>query len=117
MDATSPAVERGESHPSLGLGLPEFLAGSTRAACAEHNPELWFSLAGGGAATDRAKEICQGCPLLRPCTAWALTNPVHGIWGGLTRSERRALQRKFGLPVRVPYEPGEKAVDVESEES
>lgn len=125
MEATPPAVERGGgapltgSHPALGLDLPGFLGGSARAACADHNPELWFSLNdGGGAAAAQAREICRGCPLLRPCTAWALTHAVHGIWGALSVEERRQLQHRHGLPERVPGRgQAARIKDVETEES
>ena len=40
----------------------------------------------------RAKEICQSCSVRKDCLAYALTiREQHGIWGGLTESERREL--------------------------
>jgi WhiB family redox-sensing transcriptional regulator len=40
----------------------------------------------------RAKEICQTCPVQQPCREYALhIREQHGIWGGMTESERRQL--------------------------
>lgn len=39
----------------------------------------------------RAQEICGGCPVRRPCAAFALlTAQRYGVWGGLTEADRRA---------------------------
>jgi WhiB family redox-sensing transcriptional regulator len=41
----------------------------------------------------RAKEICADCSVLNECRAYAIEiGEQHGIWGGLTEKERRALQ-------------------------
>ncbi|MGW9031536.1 WhiB family transcriptional regulator [Streptomyces sp. NPDC055722] len=38
----------------------------------------------------RAQEICSGCPVRRPCAAFALlTTQPYGVWGGLTEADRR----------------------------
>ena len=40
----------------------------------------------------RAKAICIQCPVREDCLQHALhTGEAHGIWGGLTESERRVL--------------------------
>jgi WhiB family redox-sensing transcriptional regulator len=40
----------------------------------------------------RAKEICQTCPVREPCREYALEiREQHGIWGGMTESERRQV--------------------------
>ncbi|MGI9607284.1 MAG: WhiB family transcriptional regulator [Acidimicrobiales bacterium] len=40
----------------------------------------------------RAKEICQGCPVLADCREYALSiREPHGVWGGLSEQERRTL--------------------------
>jgi WhiB family transcriptional regulator, redox-sensing transcriptional regulator len=40
----------------------------------------------------RAKEICAGCPVREPCRDYALQiREQHGIWGGMTESERRQI--------------------------
>jgi Transcription factor WhiB len=43
----------------------------------------------------RAVAVCRRCPLQSDCLAWALAcREDHGIWGGKTEEERRALQRR-----------------------
>lgn len=38
-----------------------------------------------------AKQVCAGCPVIAKCQTYGLTTGKadHGIWGGLTRNERR----------------------------
>lgn len=64
-----------------------WMRSGTDRAC-QNDPELWFSKD----AKDKQAAIraCARCPLLVPCRAYALqTQPPHGIWGGLTETERR----------------------------
>lgn len=69
------------------------------AACYQADPELFFPIgsAGTGAAEiQRAKAICAGCPVRRPCLSYALaTSQEFGIWGGRDESERRLLHRQW----------------------
>ena len=38
------------------------------------------------------KAICALCPVQPQCLAWAAERGVdHGIWGGLTETERRSI--------------------------
>ncbi|MBM4504330.1 hypothetical protein GS582_10965 [Rhodococcus hoagii] len=38
-----------------------------------------------------AKKICERCPVLVECRTYALEHEErHGVWGGLTESERRS---------------------------
>jgi WhiB family redox-sensing transcriptional regulator len=40
-----------------------------------------------------ARRVCAACPVRQACLYYAITNRiVHGIWGGLTERERRALR-------------------------
>lgn len=40
----------------------------------------------------RAKAICAACPVRKACLEYALRiHEPHGIWGGLSEAERRAL--------------------------
>lgn len=50
-----------------------------------------------GAAQNRAKAVCMGCPVRTECLADALDNRVEfGVWGGMTERERRALLKRRG---------------------
>lgn len=70
------------------------------AACAGQDPELFFPVSPPGVAfvqVQRAKQVCAGCPVRSLCLDTALaTCADHGIWGGLTEEERRALRRRAG---------------------
>lgn len=40
----------------------------------------------------RAKDICSGCPVQRPCLDYAIEiREPHGIWGGLNEVERKLV--------------------------
>jgi WhiB family redox-sensing transcriptional regulator len=44
------------------------------------------------AREERAKQICQACPVRGECLDFALSiREPHGIWGGLNELERREL--------------------------
>lgn len=65
---------------------------STQAACRTADPDELFVQ---GAAQNRAKAVCTGCPVRTECLADALDNRVEfGVWGGMTERERRALLRR-----------------------
>ncbi len=64
----------------------------SRAACRGAKPDELFVQ---GAAQNRAKAMCIGCPVRTECLADALDNRIEfGIWGGMTERERRALLRR-----------------------
>lgn len=64
----------------------------SRAACRGAEPDELFVQ---GAAQNRAKAVCVGCPVRTECLADALDNRIEfGIWGGMTERERRALLRR-----------------------
>jgi WhiB family redox-sensing transcriptional regulator len=61
-------------------------------ACKGQDPDELFVT---GAAQNRAKAVCMGCPVRTECLSDALDNRVEfGVWGGMTERERRALLRR-----------------------
>lgn len=65
---------------------------TSRSACRAGDPDELFVT---GAAQNRAKAVCLGCPVRTECLADALDNRVEfGVWGGMTERERRALLRR-----------------------
>lgn len=65
---------------------------AAQAACRATDPDTLFVQ---GAAQNRVKAICLGCPVRTECLADALDNRVEfGVWGGMTERERRALLRR-----------------------
>jgi WhiB family redox-sensing transcriptional regulator len=81
----------------LGPRFPE----STPPACADKDPELWFSFEDSGLdlktrreQVSEAIDICNACPVRAACLRWALDmNERHGIWGGVMPEERRNIKR------------------------
>ncbi|NRQ32370.1 WhiB family transcriptional regulator [Nonomuraea sp. NN258] len=71
---------------------------STRAACQDADPALFFPLTWDdrlAPRNDQARRICRGCPVQRACLDWALrTGEPDGIWGGTTPAERRLLRAR-----------------------
>ncbi|WP_432113898.1 WhiB family transcriptional regulator [Streptomyces sp. S1] len=65
---------------------------SERAACRTADPDELFA---DGAAQKQAKALCSACPVRTECLAHALDRRIeHGVWGGMTDRERRALLRR-----------------------
>ena len=63
-----------------------------KALCNQTRPDELFVR---GAAQNRAKQMCAGCPVRTECLAEALDNQIEwGVWGGMTERERRALLRR-----------------------
>jgi WhiB family redox-sensing transcriptional regulator len=69
-----------------------------RALCRDEDPELFFPIGNTGPAIlqiEEAKQVCRRCEVREQCLAWALeAGQDHGVWGGLSEDERRALKRR-----------------------
>lgn len=63
-----------------------------RAACSGRS-----ALFDDAARVEDARAVCQRCPVLRDCRAWALANAVDGVAGGMTAAERTARRRSHGI--------------------
>ncbi|HVF54354.1 MAG TPA: WhiB family transcriptional regulator [Actinomycetota bacterium] len=68
-----------------------------RAACRPYPAVLFFGLedsempAERRVREDKAKKVCQECPVRLECLEYALvTKEPYGIWGGLTEMERKS---------------------------
>lgn len=70
-----------------------------RAACRDaEDPDLWHPTKGDWETQAKAKAICAGCEVRDECLEGAdERDERHGIWGGLTPTERRRIRR-----VRTP---------------
>jgi WhiB family redox-sensing transcriptional regulator len=61
------------------------------ANCRHGDPERLFVR---GAEQRAARVVCRDCPVWAQCLAHALDERIeHGVWGGLTERERRAVLR------------------------
>ena len=50
---------------------------------------------GRGETAEPAQQICARCPVRQQCLDYAISHAiVHGIWGGLTERDRRALRTR-----------------------
>lgn len=62
----------------------------TDGLCSQTDPEIFHPEKGGNHR--EAKAICGRCPVVAECRDWAIaTQQQHGVWGGLSGKERRAL--------------------------
>ena len=70
------------------------------AACKEADTELFFGSGDTESQKDRldreekAKAICADCSVREECLHEALVHREEGVWGGLTKYERKRLLRK-----------------------
>lgn len=66
------------------------------ALCAQTDPDMFFPEKGG--STENAKKVCAACTVRLECLEYALRhNERHGIWGGMSRTERvRFVRRRRG---------------------
>lgn len=66
-----------------------------QAACAGKGKPTMFPHDGDSAGIADAKKTCAGCPVRTQCLKAALErDEEHGIWGGLTHLERKAVKRR-----------------------
>lgn len=70
----------------------------TKAACRGPQSSIFFPPSNFERKDDRvereerAKAICAGCSVRRPCLDYAIRiREPHGIWGGLNEIERKSL--------------------------
>ena len=68
------------------------------AACADSTVDPdWFFPEQPGLAGNKAKAICNRCSVRDECLNTALFEPLRGIWGGTTESQRVNLRREMGM--------------------
>lgn len=76
--------------------LAVVLAERGPAPCEEGDHEAWWP-SGGGSPDQLAVRACERCPAKAECLDYAVkADEREGLWGGLTRDERRDLRRHLG---------------------
>ncbi len=84
------SLDQSKEHPAMDW--------RDRSACLDEDPELFFPIGNTGPAIlqiEEAKQVCRRCEVREQCLAWALeAGQDHGVWGGLSEDERRALKRR-----------------------
>ncbi|HUK70250.1 MAG TPA: WhiB family transcriptional regulator [Streptosporangiaceae bacterium] len=82
-----------DSAASHGTGLGWLALG----ACRDKDPDLFFPVGSTGPAIAQvaaAKAVCARCNVRAACLRFALEKGQdHGVWGGTTEEERRAIRR------------------------
>jgi len=76
----------------------------SEAVCRSADMSLFFSFEYD--LIEKAKLLCDGCPVKSDCLEIAIRREEHGVWGGTTTDERKELRRS--LNVKVVKEPKEK---------
>jgi WhiB family transcriptional regulator, redox-sensing transcriptional regulator len=98
-DRARPVTVRQPRHRSPAPPAPLSADWRYRAACRGADLDLFFP--GRGESAEPARQICALCPVRQPCLEFALTHGiVHGIWGGLSERNRRALRTRHTVAAR-----------------
>lgn len=85
-------------------------------ACRSEDRELFFphDELRGVARTrqiDAAKTVCNRCPVIDQCRAWALgSGQRYGIWGAMSQSERERYWRRNGGVTEYDETPDEDTI-------
>lgn len=83
--------------PNDDLGVIYARPDWTRSAACAQAPEVSF-FPERGASTAEAKQVCAVCVVRQQCLDYALEEHIsHGVWGGLSFRQRKALRRRGGL--------------------
>ena len=62
-----------------------------RGNCVGEPPYLFYS--SNLNLVEKAREICQGCPVQIECLQYGIEHDEYGVWGGKTENERQFLRR------------------------
>lgn len=69
-------------------------------ACRDEDPDLFFPVASAGPGLVQvaaAKAVCARCAVRERCLRFALAaSQDHGVWGGMSEEERRAIRLAQG---------------------
>lgn len=86
----------------------------TKGVCQTVDPETFFPVP--MAPADVAIGLCGRCPVAGSCLAWALSvGDCHGVWGGTTARERRAMLVAWRTPEQaeeLPYSEHQPQTDM-----
>ena len=73
-------------------------------SCAEIGGDIFFpekeGQPFGNTEIAMAKRICLSCPHQMECANWGIKKEVHGIWGGLTQTDRQRVRREKNILLR-----------------
>jgi hypothetical protein len=69
-------------------------------ACVGQPTNWWFPEDASRTAKQNsrnAKSICRECKVVDDCLEFSLRYETHGIWGGLSETEREQRRRHYGI--------------------
>lgn len=52
-----------------------------------------------GREYEYARKVCETCPHQMECAEWGIANETHGMWGGLSPSDRNKIRSNRRLPI------------------
>lgn len=79
------------------MKYPDF----TNAKCKEIGLEFFFpEVSAVPEETKMVKRLCNSCPVLELCREWGLHHERHGIWGGLSPLQRKAIRKTRNIIVK-----------------
>ena len=85
-------LERPTEQPFTEVASPTW---RDQGSCRE-SPVDFFPFAEDAQAIRLAKDVCDLCPVIDDCLAYAIeTRQSDGVWGGLTPKERLYLRRRW----------------------
>lgn len=61
------------------------------AKCAQVGGDIWFAEKHDWATTQRAREICEGCPVRQQCFEYGL-HEQFGVYAGTTNEDRKKIR-------------------------
>lgn len=71
----------------LAVSPDEDMSWQNDAACRAADTSTFYEASAG--ANRRAKDMCARCPVKEQCLDFAIRHRERGIWGGMTRAERK----------------------------
>ena len=94
IELATPLEDRVHDVIEIDLLRPHWMQ---KAACRGQGFDAWYPADEVGEEADAARRVCAGCRVRPECLDYALDAPIrHGLWGGLSSTERAALNRRRG---------------------
>jgi WhiB family transcriptional regulator, redox-sensing transcriptional regulator len=78
--------------PDLPAVVPPAPRWQRHAACAGADVAAFYPER--GVQVGQARALCRRCPVADVCLRWAVEHDEYGLWGGTTREERKAMERR-----------------------
>lgn len=78
------------------------------AACRGVDPAIFYPERGRASLVAISRQFCSGCPVSAACASAGLALPQaldHGLWAGMTVTDRRDARRRVGLGRSQPTAP------------